>query len=54
MNAANPAETLQDLLSFDRRLKACGLNPGTSADLTVASVFADRLTRILINRRNNG
>ncbi len=54
MNAANLAETLQDLLSFDRRLKACGLNPGTSADLTVASVFADRLTRILINRRNNG
>jgi triphosphoribosyl-dephospho-CoA synthase len=54
MNAVNPAETLQDLLRFDRRLKACGLNPGTSADLTVASVFADRLTRILINRRNNG
>jgi triphosphoribosyl-dephospho-CoA synthase len=54
MNAANPAETLQDLLSFDRRLKARGLNPGTSADLTVASIFADRLTRILINRRNNG
>jgi len=54
MNAANPAETLQDLLSFDRRLKARGLNPGTSADLTVASVFADRLTRILINRRNDG
>jgi triphosphoribosyl-dephospho-CoA synthase len=53
MNAANPAETLPDLLSFDRRIKACGLNPGTSADLTVASVFADRLTRILINRRNN-
>jgi triphosphoribosyl-dephospho-CoA synthase len=54
MNAANPAETLQDLLSFDRRLKARGLNPGTSADLTVATVFADRLTRGLINRRNNG
>jgi triphosphoribosyl-dephospho-CoA synthase len=54
MNAANPAETLQDLLGFDRRLKARGLNPGTSADLTVATVFAARLTRILINRRNNG
>jgi len=54
MTAANPAETLQDLLSFDRRIKAWGLNPGTSADLTVVSVFADRLTRILINRRNNG
>ena len=54
MNAVNPADTLQDLMSFDQRLKARGLNPGTSADLTVASVFADRLTRILINRRNNG
>ena len=54
MNAANPAETLPDLLSFDRRLKASGINPGTTADLTVASVFADRLTRILINRRNDG
>ncbi|MGH6840443.1 MAG: triphosphoribosyl-dephospho-CoA synthase, partial [Methylocella sp.] len=54
MNTANPAETLQDLLRFDRRLKARGLNPGTSADLTVATVFADRLNRGLINRRNNG
>jgi triphosphoribosyl-dephospho-CoA synthase len=28
------------LLAFDRRLKAQGLNPGTSADLTVASLLA--------------
>ncbi|MEP9347977.1 triphosphoribosyl-dephospho-CoA synthase [Xanthobacter sp. KR7-225] len=28
------------LLAFDARLKAKGLNPGTSADLTVASAFA--------------
>lgn len=27
------------LLAFDARLKAAGLNPGTSADLTVASIF---------------
>ncbi|HUB65637.1 MAG TPA: triphosphoribosyl-dephospho-CoA synthase [Methylocella sp.] len=53
-NAAHPEEALQDLLTFDRRLKSSSLNPGTSADLTVASVFADRLTRILINRRNDG
>ncbi len=53
-NAANPEEALEDLLIFDRRLKASGLNPGTSADLTVATVFAGRLTRILINRRNDG
>lgn len=50
----DPAERLADLLIFDRRLKASGLNPGTSADLTVATVFADRLRRILIKRRNNG
>jgi triphosphoribosyl-dephospho-CoA synthase len=54
MNATNPEEAFRDLLAFDRRLKASGLNPGTSADLTVASVFADRLSRILINRRNDG
>jgi len=53
-NTANPEEALQDLLTFDRNLKVSGLNPGTSADLTVASVFADRLTRILIKRRNDG
>lgn len=53
MEASNPADALDELLDFDRRLKASGLNPGTSADLTVASVFAQRLTRILLNRRNN-
>jgi triphosphoribosyl-dephospho-CoA synthase len=53
-NTGTPKEALRDLLTFDRRLKDSGLNPGTSADLTVASVFADRLTRILINRRNDG
>jgi triphosphoribosyl-dephospho-CoA synthase len=53
-NTATPEEALRDLLTFDRRLKLSGLNPGTSADLTVASVFADRLTRILINRPNDG
>lgn len=53
-NAPNPGEALQNLLTFDKNLKGSGLNPGTSADLTVATVFADRLTRILINRRNDG
>ena len=31
------------LLAFDSDLKSKGLNPGTSADLTVASLFARRL-----------
>ena len=30
-------------LDFDRALKQRGLNPGTSADLTVAVLFADYL-----------
>ncbi|MSQ69377.1 MAG: triphosphoribosyl-dephospho-CoA protein [Gammaproteobacteria bacterium] len=32
---------------FDRELKAAGLNPGTSADLTVASLFAYQLGHAL-------
>lgn len=43
----NPADSLPSLSAFDRRLKACGLNPGTTADLTVATIFAQRLTRYL-------
>jgi triphosphoribosyl-dephospho-CoA synthase len=33
----------RDLMAFDRSLKARGLNPGTSADLTVATLFAASL-----------
>jgi triphosphoribosyl-dephospho-CoA synthase len=32
-----------ELMAFDFRLKAFGLNPGTSADLTVATLFAAKL-----------
>jgi triphosphoribosyl-dephospho-CoA synthase len=35
------AET--EFLAFDAALKAAGLNPGTTADLTVATLFAARL-----------
>jgi triphosphoribosyl-dephospho-CoA synthase len=49
----DPSPLLPDLLAFDNRLKVLKLNPGTSADLTVATVFAKRLTRILIQRRND-
>ncbi|GJD57125.1 triphosphoribosyl-dephospho-CoA synthase [Methylobacterium dankookense] len=34
---------VEPLLAFDRSLKARGINPGTSADLTVATLFADAL-----------
>lgn len=54
MNLSDPATLLPDLLVFDHHLKDLRLNPGTSADLTVATVFADQLSRALIQRRNNG
>lgn len=41
-------------LELDRSLKTRGLNPGTSADLTVATVFAEYLRPILPNVDKNG
>ncbi len=38
------AAPVADLLAHDARLKAANLNPGTSADFTVATLFLDRLT----------
>lgn len=40
---ADPVAMLPPLLAWDTALKADGLNPGTSADLTVAVAFAWRL-----------
>jgi triphosphoribosyl-dephospho-CoA synthase len=50
---ARNGESLADLLAFDRSLKSRDRNPGTSADLTVATLFADRLCNILLSRRND-
>jgi triphosphoribosyl-dephospho-CoA synthase len=50
----DPTRLLPELLGFDRKLKMRGTNPGTTADLTVATLFADRLTAGLIERRNDG
>lgn len=41
------AARLRLLMTFDRQLKARKINPGTSADLTVASLFAHSLVTIL-------
>ncbi|PWB84407.1 MAG: triphosphoribosyl-dephospho-CoA synthase [Methylocystaceae bacterium] len=41
-------------LELDRSLKSEGLNPGTSADLTVATLFVDYLLPILPNVDKNG
>ncbi len=43
--APDPRALLPALLAWDATLKAADLNPGTSADLTVASLFAERLLR---------
>jgi triphosphoribosyl-dephospho-CoA synthase len=42
-----PAALRGDLSAWDAALKRRGVNPGTSADLTVATLFADRLRRWL-------
>ncbi|MEZ2126861.1 MULTISPECIES: triphosphoribosyl-dephospho-CoA synthase [unclassified Sinorhizobium] len=42
------------LLDFDRRLKERDINPGTSADLTVATLFVCSMNFDLHNRHLNG
>jgi len=55
LQAARPlAQLLPELLAWDAALKAGGINPGTSADLTVATLFAHRLRSILPSARNSG
>jgi triphosphoribosyl-dephospho-CoA synthase len=44
--ARRPEEIADRLLSWDAALKTRGINPGTSADLTVATLFASNLSRI--------
>ena len=45
-DADDPNSLFPQVLDFDFRLKASGLNPGTSADLTVATLFVERLGRV--------
>jgi triphosphoribosyl-dephospho-CoA synthase len=52
-SSENPAYLLPDLLAWDRSLKVRGLNPGTSADLTVATLFTHRLRNILPSAGNS-
>jgi triphosphoribosyl-dephospho-CoA synthase len=51
---ADRADAFARALDFDRRLKEKAINPGTSADLTVAALFADSAMRILASARKNG
>lgn len=52
--AERPAEMLPTLLAWDAALKAERINPGTSADLTVATLFAYRLRTVLPPPPNSG
>jgi triphosphoribosyl-dephospho-CoA synthase len=52
--ADDPASVLPALLAWDEKLKTQGLNPGTTADLTVATLFAVRLQSVLPSAPING
>lgn len=52
--AGDPSSLTDELLAFDTQLKAARLNPGTSADLTVASLFAVRLEAAEIDLADRG
>jgi triphosphoribosyl-dephospho-CoA synthase len=51
--SGEPEALVPDLLAWDAALKQRGVNPGTSADLTVATLFAHRLRSILPPARNS-
>jgi triphosphoribosyl-dephospho-CoA synthase len=51
---ASRADAFAQALAFDRELKEKSINPGTSADLTVAALFAESVMRILASARKNG
>lgn len=57
-SAGDPAEAMPALEELDRRLKLRSINPGTSADLTVATVLAvaleDLLDRVYHEHRTKG
>jgi triphosphoribosyl-dephospho-CoA synthase len=50
----SPEAIVADLIAWDSHLKECGINPGTSADLTVATLFSDRLRNSLPPTERNG
>jgi triphosphoribosyl-dephospho-CoA synthase len=51
--SADPSHLLPDLLAWDAALKDRNINPGTSADLTVATLFAHRIRNILPSAPNS-
>lgn len=53
LQAADPPHLFADLLAWDAALKQRNINPGTSADLTVAALFVAHLRDILRSAGNN-
>jgi triphosphoribosyl-dephospho-CoA synthase len=53
LETMDPAHLTDDLLAWDRVLKDRNINPGTSADLTVATLFVAHLASILPSASNN-
>jgi triphosphoribosyl-dephospho-CoA synthase len=51
--AERPDQVLPSLLAWDAALKAKAINPGTTADLTVATLFAHQLQTTLPSVRNS-
>jgi triphosphoribosyl-dephospho-CoA synthase len=47
-------DVLPEILAWDAKLKYDGINPGTSADLTVATLFVHRLRSVLPPDANSG
>jgi triphosphoribosyl-dephospho-CoA synthase len=47
LDSIKAEKLMPQLLDFDAELKRAGINPGTSADLTVASLLAVRLEKML-------
>jgi triphosphoribosyl-dephospho-CoA synthase len=52
--AARLQDVLAPVLAWDAELKKANINPGTSADLTVATLFTHRLRNILPTEGNGG
>jgi triphosphoribosyl-dephospho-CoA synthase len=46
MSCADPVDLFDDLLEWDQSLKRNRINPGTSADLTVATLFTSELLHL--------
>lgn len=53
-DADDPRGLMVEILALDGRLKQAGHNPGTSADLTVATLFAVRLMEAALTRPTSG